>query len=323
MPNPAAYGLALGPDILPLFTGFGMRGVHGTLLPPGGNAAIYLRSTGIQDQDPPEINNRLVTTLAKALEYARANKSDTIYVLPGHAENVTDATMLDNLRAGTRIVGVGHGTNKPTFTWTATGGQWTVDQSDVSISGLRLSFDGANGIVKAVNVTGAFATIMDNDIVLASAATAKATIGIEFGAGSGYSALLRNRFLGSAGHNVTDGVLVASAVDGISILGNLMVASATSANGLIRSSAAATNMLIGQNIIYNTMTAAALVGIALGTAACTGICWGNRIGCLTGGAMTSGTHGISFGGSVDFRFFDNLVSDSVNADGIGIITDAA
>lgn len=318
-----AYGLALGPETPMFYAGQGVSTPFGIHLPPGGKVAAYLRSGGVSDQDPTEIQNRLVTTLAAALRYVRAGRGDTIVVLPGHSENVTDATMLDNLVAGTRILGCGHGSLTPTFRWTNTAGQWTVDQANVVIQGLRLRMEGANGVVKAVIVTGPDSLITGCDIETASGATAKATIAVEYGATSDRGAFIGNRVRGTAGHNSANVIKIVSAVSDIAILRNQMFASATSANGLIQVTAAALGVMIGQNVLMNSMTTAALVAIDLGTTATTGMIWDNRIGVLTGGAMVSGTHGISFGGSADYRIFENYISDSANGGGITVVTAAA
>jgi hypothetical protein len=302
--------------------GYGIRTPYATLLPPGGRIAAFVRSSGDQGDDPV-ISSNLVQTLAQGLRRCRPNRGDTVVVLEGHSESVTDATMLGDLVPGTRIVGVGLGAGMPTFRWTATAAQWAVSQADVHISGLRLRLEGANGVVKAIAVTGADFTLQGCDVELASGATAKATIGLELGAGAHRATIVDNRIRGTAGHNVTDGILVAAAVDDTYIARNKVIAAATSANGLIRFSAAALRALIEDNVIFNTMTTAANVAIALGSAATTGVARNNHLGLLTAGSMTSGTHGISFSGDAHWRFFNNLMSDSANATGAVIISAAS
>jgi hypothetical protein len=177
------------------------------VLPPGGNV-IYVRSTAPDDFDPPGVTARVVTTLAVALQTCRANRGDTVVVLPGHSENVADALMLTNLKAGTRIIGLGWGADMPTFRWTATTSQWPITVNNVLIQGLRLRLEGANGVVKAIAITGTDTTIKGCDIEMASGTTAKATIGIEVGSGALRTNIIANRFRGTETHNVTDGIKV-------------------------------------------------------------------------------------------------------------------
>src|SRR6478735_310820 len=114
-----AYGAPFSPDLPQVSSGAGMKTPFGiTLLPPGSRIAAYVRSTGAQAGDDPFTNANLVTTLAAGVARARAGLGDTVVVMPGHNESVTDATMLTGLVAGTRIVGFGRGGNMPVFRWT-------------------------------------------------------------------------------------------------------------------------------------------------------------------------------------------------------------
>lgn len=283
------------------------------VMPTGANI-VYLRSTGPADYDPPALTGRIVPTLAAALKQMRASKADTILALPGHSESVADATMLDNLVAGTRIVGFGRGANMPTFRWTATGSQWILDDANVLFRGLRLRMEGANGVVKAIAWTGADCRIQGCDIELASGATAKATIGIELTTGAARADIVGNRFRGTATHNVTDGVLIAGVIDGATITDNQMIFSATAANGNIRVGAvAATNMDISRNRMANTHTASTAC-IALGAAAMTGICADNRMSTLNDGTATA--QGITVGAGCLVRFFENYSSDEAGKSGV-------
>jgi len=296
-------------DNLPGFgLGAGVRSMFGTLIPPGARVT-YVRSTGTQDGDPAELNGRILPTLAAGLAGCRSGLNDWVLVLPGHSESVVDATMLDNLAPGTNILGLGKGSNMPVFRWTATGSQWVINDADVMIAGLRLRMEGANGVVKAVAVTAADVRITDCDVELASGAALKATIGIEAGAGATRFSFDNNKVRGTATHNVTDGVLVAAAVDGVNISDNFMMASATAANGLVRFSAAATGIRFSNNTIINTMTSS-VVAAALGSAAVTGSVERNLLGHEAVATITSGTNGVSFSGTVAVRFFDNWICDA-------------
>jgi hypothetical protein len=230
---------------------------------PPGSRVFYL-CNGTRTGDDPEFTRRLVGggangTLSQALSYCRSGMNDTVFVLNGHAENVTDATMLANMVAGTRIIGQGNPrrSDAPTFTWTATGSRWDWSVANCTIQGLRLAIDGANGVVNGINITGANNVLASNYIELASGAALKATIGITVGSGATQMFIHGNEFRGTATHNVTDGIKVLGATvpNGLYIARNRMIASATAANGLIHITVAALNCYIGYNTIYNTHTA--------------------------------------------------------------------
>lgn len=173
MPSPftdlPAYGIQSG-----LQTPFGI------VLPPA-QQVLYVRSTGPQSGDSPDLVARLLPTLAQALAYCRAGLGDTVVCLPGHSESVTDATMLTNLVAGTKVIGLGRGGNMPVFRWTATGSQWAVAVADVVFANLRLRLEGANGVVKAIAVTAADVQFVGCDFEVSSGAANLATIALEIG----------------------------------------------------------------------------------------------------------------------------------------------
>ena len=308
--NLAAGGMT--PD-LPLFAaGYGVRTLWGSHLPPGGQVAAFVRSTGPQTGDDPTLAGKLVLTLDAGLKAVRSGLGDTVYVLPGHSESVIDNTMLTNLVPGTKILGVGRGSNMPVFRWTATGGQWVFNKADVVIAGLRLRMEGANGITKALAWTGADCLLTGCDIEVASGAALKAAIAIELATGATRAEIVGNVFRGSNTHNVTNGLLISNAIDAIRIFGNEMVFSATAANGCCNVNAAATNLRIANNVFYNTMTAST-AALNFAAAASDGMVWQNYVGILTDGVAA--TSGIVIGAGVLAKFFENYVSDEAQKSG--------
>lgn len=74
------------------------------------------------------------STLAYASSQCLANRGDVILVKPGHAETISTATALTLSIAGVAIVGLGVGTNRPTFTLdTATTATINVTAANISI----------------------------------------------------------------------------------------------------------------------------------------------------------------------------------------------
>lgn len=274
----------------PLMSSFGaIRSKYGMLLPPGARV-VYLRSTATSNNDPPElVDVPPCTTLAQALLQCRAGYGDIILALPGHTENVTTTP---TWVAGVKLIGVGHGSNRPTFRWTATTSQWAIAAADVCISGLRLRLEGANGVVKAIVVTAADFLLENCDVEMASGATAKATIGIEMGTGAARFRIAGCRFRGTATHNVTDGIKIVGVVDGGIIESCTGVFSATAANGLIHVTAAATNLIFRDLDLYNTHTSSTAT-IAFDDTACDGVC--SRITSAVMNNGTASSQGLTFG----------------------------
>lgn len=302
----------LFPSLTQYGLGAGLKNEYVTVLPPA-TRVTYVRSTGVQSGDPQEIAQRLLPTLAAGLAECRSGMGDIVYVLPGHSESVTDATMLSALVAGTRIIGLGdlNRSDAPTFTWTATASQWAISVADVAISGLRLLMDGANGVVKAINITAPGCRISGNFMRWASGAALKATIAIEVGSTALNCVIAANEVQGTATHNVTDGIKVVGATvpSGLKILGNTIIASATAANGLIHVTVAALGIVIAGNILYNTHTSSSAT-VALDNVAMDGVLYENYSGVKDTG-QTPATTGIVVGGAAVLAVcFQNFATDT-------------
>lgn len=298
---------------VPNYGGGPLQTSFGTLLPPGGKVAAYVHSSGRAYVDDSTIDKQLVRTMQAGLARCRAGYGDTVVVLPGHAETISGADGWSNLVAGTRIIGHGHGALRPTFSFSATASQLAIAVASVYISGCQFNVDGANGVVNAIDVNGADFTFVGNRVRLASGAALKATIGMSLSAARAFVA--GNYFFGTATHNVTDGILIDTAVDGIQVVDNLMQAAATAANGLIRvTGVAATNLFIARNRIANEHTSST-AGIAVGDAASTGMICDNYFNVRNDGTATS--QGVIFTGTGSLiKCQNNYVSDEPRENGL-------
>lgn len=87
-----------------------------------------------------------VATLDYAIGLCTANKGDVIYVLPGHAETLTAAGAVTCDIAGVKIIGLGEGADRPTFTFgTSTAASILISAASVTI----------RNIVAVCNIDGA------------------------------------------------------------------------------------------------------------------------------------------------------------------------
>lgn len=290
---------------LPLSNAGAIKTPWGILVPPGGRVAAFVCNAAAQPEES-FIKNNLRQTLADGLAACRPGFGDTVIVLPGHSENVTDATMFANLRPGTNIVGVGQGSLMPTFRWTNVAGNWAIAQAGCLIQGLRLRAEGANGITSAITASAADCSLESNDIEVASGAALKSAIFCTVAAGADRFSVRRNRMRGTETHNVTDGFLVSAAVRELSIEFNRMIFSATAGNGFIRFTAAALGVYVGDNLLYNTHTASTAV-LNCGAVAADGVIERNRGAVINTGAITPLTHGFNINAACLFKFFDNQI----------------
>lgn len=308
--------MAYGTDLPLVSNGVGFRTNFGpVVLEPGSRVVAYVRSTGAQSDEDPVVAQKLVLTLAAGLARCRAGMNDVVFVLPGHTENVTGATMLDNLVAGTRVIGCGVGTNRPNFRWTATTAQWKLDNADCSFSNLVLRLEGAV-VVKAIVATAANCALLNCDIDTGTvASTNLATIGIEIGAGADNFKLAGNYIHSVADSGSTSVVKVAGVCSGASITGNkIMAATATAASiGVVDITAAATNLDIGDNLLQNKL-ASSQVGLSVtGAVACTGVVYDNFVATEAG---TPVSDSFLLNAASLLRFFDNKGTDTKNVSGL-------
>ncbi len=309
----APYGGFLHTGLSYKELGAGLTTQFGSLLPPGGRVAAYVSSTGARDYDSQDILAKTVPTLAAALRHCRSGRGDIVYVMPGHTENVTDATMLDNLVAGTRIIGAGNPgqDDAPTFTWTATASEWTLDQKNVEISGLRLDFTGVDAVVTAISVTAADCSLTGCHIITSSAAE-QPTLCIDVeDTGDGF------KLLGCVSEGTADvaGALVSvSAADKVHFSGNRCQGGHTAAVGFLAITDAATRLEVHGNVMSNT-AAASTATISISDDASSGLMSGNHSACISGGV--SAAEGILIAGTTSIlRFSENYNTSDPRASGI-------
>lgn len=92
-----------------------------------------------------------VDTINHAVALCTADQGDVIYVMPGHAENISAATSCVIDVAGVSVIGLGNGRNRPTLTFTATAGSIEMDAANTRLSNVRL-VAGIASVVVGVNV---------------------------------------------------------------------------------------------------------------------------------------------------------------------------
>ncbi len=274
--------------------GYGFRTPFGVLLPPGSQVAAYVRSTGPQSGDDPSISPNLVATLASGLARVRAGLGDTVFVLPGHSESVVDATMLNNLVAGTRIVGVGQGANMPKFTWTNTAGQWALNDNDVTVAGLRLDLTGITAVVSPIALSGADNVFAECDVIVASA-TNKPTVALTVSAGADRSAIVNSVFRGSSAQTLTNGLLFSGIVDRFRMENVECDFAAVAATGNIAITAAVTSFM-GYRLRLRNTVANSTATLSIANVAATGLLCEVYSQCTTTGAGNT-SRGIVFAGA--------------------------
>jgi hypothetical protein len=82
-----------------------------------------------------------------------ASRGDIVFVLPGHAETLANATTLTLATAGVAVIGLGAGNLRPTFTFTAAAANIPLSAANVSIQNCLFIANFAD-VASAFTVTG-------------------------------------------------------------------------------------------------------------------------------------------------------------------------
>jgi hypothetical protein len=182
-------------------------------------------------------------TLAYAFSSARVASGDVVYVMPGHAEAVSAAGDITMNVAGVRVVGLGSGSSRPTFTFdTVNTATWLITSANITVENVLITVNGVLDMASAITVTAADCLLRDVE-VRDSAADSQFVNPIIVGAGGARCRLVRYICRShAAGDAAQSGVLVSAVVDGVEVddaqLDGLFL------NGCIYTSAANTNMKV-------------------------------------------------------------------------------
>ncbi len=244
----------------------------------------------------PTITSRTFTSVNAAALQCASGRGDVIYCLPGYTESIAGANAWSNLTASdVTIIGMGHGTNRPTFTWTATGSQIAVATANFALRNCVLNLAGtaATSTVKAIVVTAA-GSVIDNCYIVAGAAggSQTATIAIEYGTGADKATFSNNEMNSPTDSANVSCLKIVAAIDRFRMFNNIMdVGISATTVGLVTMSVAPTNVWISNNVIRNGIASStkAFVGVT----AATGYVENNRlyITAATGAATAGGTFG--------------------------------
>lgn len=289
-------------------SGAGFSTPFGRVLSPFGQS-FYVSSTKL---DTSDMEKRRSSTLANALRLCKAGRGDTVYIAPGHEENVVDATMLDNLVAGVAIIGASGGA-MPKFTFTATASSWTVDQANVSISGIHFDLTGIDAVVAGLAVTASDCEVSGCRLDCETTSLQAVDV-ITLAAGADRAVISGNTFNGDGADDVTTAVNVAAGADGVKVVSNAFVGGWHATQGAVYVAGAALRLLVADNDIANVFSGNGY-GIGVADAASTGIFSGNRITTTNTGSANA--TGIVFDGTGSLvRCIENYHSDEARASGV-------
>lgn len=104
--------------------------------------------------------NSPFSTLTAALARCVSNRGDTIMIKAGHAESIIAAAGIAITKIGVTIIGLGNGSNRPTFTFTtAAGADIDIDAANVTMQNL-LFVAGVDALTGPIDVNAADFTMI-------------------------------------------------------------------------------------------------------------------------------------------------------------------
>lgn len=221
-----------------------------------------------------------LATLAKALTLVTASADDVIFVMPGHAENISSAGIVTCSTAGCSIVGLGAGRLRPTFTWTATDGTWLVSAANVAIENCVFIGEGIDAVVTMFGITASDCSITECEFQIGKTSFVP-LLGITITGTINRFKFYNNRVHGLAVANCTNFIQIAGGGDGHEFVGNYIKGNFTTTLGAINNiTTLCTNILVHQNTFINATASATKVAVFLtGT---TGAITDNRCGIGSG-----------------------------------------
>jgi len=98
-------------------------------------------------------------TIDFAVGRCAASNGDIIFVMPGHAENISTATSLVIDVVGVRIIGMGWGRTRPVLTYTATAGSIEMDAASCTLENI-VFVASVSAVVVGINVDAADCSVI-------------------------------------------------------------------------------------------------------------------------------------------------------------------
>lgn len=138
--------------------GITIRGIPLNILHPGKvwwvNNSTVLAENGIAGSDAnPGTYQKPFRTLDYAIGRCTASRGDIIVLMPGHAENLGAAAAIVSDVAGVAVVGLGTGTLRPKFSWTAAAADWDITANNCTFYNIEFQANFAD-VASGIDVSG-------------------------------------------------------------------------------------------------------------------------------------------------------------------------
>lgn len=131
---------------------------HGAVLQTNANVFFVQNSIGSDSSGYGNSWETPFATLDYAIGQCDGTTRDVILIDPSHTENIATAGAITADKANVSIIGLGTGTNRPTFTWTGTAATFAISAANVLVKNIRC-LPGIDEVVTMFYVTAANVTL--------------------------------------------------------------------------------------------------------------------------------------------------------------------
>lgn len=228
--------------------GIVLRGMPLSVIHPGKVFWVYNGTVQLPNQKAGSDSNdgsfnAPFATLDYAIGQCTASRGDIIMVKPGHAENVASAGAITSDVAGVAVVGLGTGTMRPKFSWTAAAADWNVTANNLSFVNLEFQANVAD-VTSGIDVSGVTGLSFEGCYFTESTTDKNWVDVIDFATGAKDIYFNNCRFIGGDAEN--DSFITGVDFNGLYITNSYFASNVaqTATVGLIETSGNATNVWI-------------------------------------------------------------------------------
>lgn len=213
------------------------------------------------------------TTLAAAL--ALTASGDRVFVAAGHTETVTGAAYITWSQSGVTVIGLGNGSNRPTFTFSATASQIIISGSNNILSNIRCT-SSIDEVVLLFSITGS--NVILDRVDFFETASAQTIAFAAFTTGTDCAVQNCNHYQATAAAAAQLWITATSNTRFRLSNNVMMLALQDGATCCVFRFVTCTNILVERNIVKMTGYTANLLSVALALNTTTGIGTDNRYG---------------------------------------------
>jgi len=233
---------------------FGIPVLGGMQLPTTTGKYIFVSSvTGANGNDGLD-SDHPKGTVNGAVAACTANKGDIIVVMSNHAEDLDAATDFVVDTSGVRVIGLGEGDDRPTFTYTGVDGSIEMDSANCGLYNLLL-LTSITAVVMGININADNITVDTCETNWDASGDDFITM-IDVDAVDGFT-LRNSKLIAEDGAGCEEAIRLDDC-NNVSIVDNHIYGFFTD-SAIKGEGAGGTNLLIAKNTIYNSDTTAGFV----------------------------------------------------------------